>query len=224
MKQFLLVIFFSIFLFHLTRAQLFTGGLKAGIVGSQVDGDTYSGFNKAGIFGGAYVNLRISDIDASQIVVPDVTDTVKAFRIWDLSAFQMELAYVQKGSRKNPNYDKEDFDQYLLRTDYVELAVLYQFLYSNKLAFEFGPSFGYLMNTYEDRIQMEVGSEPFRKTVLNYIGGIYYFLNDRTGVNLRVNNSIFSLRDAERKSNYKYRFFHYGQFHVALVLSVQYRL
>lgn len=182
--------------------QEFTGGLKAGIVGSQVDGDGYRGFNKPGIFGGGYVNLRTSD----------------------LSAFQMEIAFVQKGSRKNPNYEMDDFEQYLLRTDYVELAILYQLLYSNKLAFEAGPAFGYLMHTYEERDQMETHTVPFRKSVVNYIGGIYYFLNDRTGINLRVNNSILSLRDYDRLPGDTYRFFHYGQFHVSVVLAVQFRL
>lgn len=185
-----------------TLGQQFTGGVKAGIVGSQVDGDGYGGFHKPGIFGGAFVNLRVSE----------------------LSAFQMEIAYVQKGSRKNPNYEKGDFDQYLLRTDYVELAILYKFIYSEQLAFEIGPAFGYLMRTYEERNQLETAEVPFRKSVVNYVAGIYYFLNDRTGVNLRVNNSILSLRDHDRLPGDTYRFFHYGQFHVAMVLSVHYRL
>ena len=224
MKHFLLFVFLSFFLMFDSSAQLFTGGVKAGIVGSQIDGDTYSGFNKAGIFGGGYVNLRIADIEDSPVENHIQDDSIKFHSFWDLSAFQMELAYMQKGSRKNPNYEKEDFEQYLLRTDYVELAILYQFLYSEKLAFELGPAFGYLMHTYEERDQQIAASVPFRKTVVNYIGGIYYFLNDRTGVNLRVNNSILSLRDADRKPYDKRRFFHYGQFHVALVLSVQFRL
>jgi len=182
-------------------SQEFTGGIKAGIVGSQVDGDGYRGYNKPGIFGGGYVNLRTSE----------------------LSAFQMEIAFVQKGARKNPNYEKGDFEQYLLRTDYVELALLYQLIYSNKLVFEAGPALGNLMHTYEERNQMETHPVPFRKRVVNYIGGIYYYVNHRTSVNLRVNNSILSLRDHERLPGDTYRFFHYGQFHVALVLSVQYR-
>lgn len=224
MKKPLLLLLSIVFASLSVQAQLFTGGLKAGIVGSQVDGDTYSGFNKAGIFAGPYVNLRIADLNAYEMKVNDSGDSIRVWSLWNLSAFQMELAYIQKGARKNPNYDKDDFEQYLLRTDYIELAVLYQFLYSNTLAFEFGPSFSYLMTTFEEKNQQLSYSVPFRKTVVNYIGGIYYFLNDRTGVNLRVNNSILSLRDADRKPYDIYRFFHYGQFHVALVLSVQYRL
>jgi hypothetical protein len=208
MKHLLLCIFALVFCSFSSYAQGFTGGIKAGIVGSQVDGDGYGGFNKPGIFGGGYVSLRTSE----------------------LSAFQMEIAYVQKGSRKNPNYEIDDFDQYLLRTDYVELAFLYHLVYSNQLVFEVGPSFGYLINTYEERDQLETYPVPFRKSIVNYIGGIYYYMNDRTGINLRVNNSVLNLRDYENVSGEKrlpgdtYRFFHYGQFHIALVLSVQYQL
>ena len=208
MKHLLLSITAICFCLPLLQSQEFAGGLKAGIVGSQVDGDGYRGFNKPGIFGGAFVSLRTSD----------------------LSAFQMEIAFVQKGARKNPNYEIEDFEQYLLRTDYVELAFLYHLVYSEKLTFEAGPSFGYLMTTFEEKNLQQTTPVPFRKSIVNYLVGLYYYVNDRTGVNLRVNNSLMNFRDYSYLSGEKrlpddtYRFFHYGQFHVAMVLSVQYRL
>jgi hypothetical protein len=227
------LLFITLLLFSLNAsAQLFTGGVKAGIVGAQVDGDSYGGFNKPGIFGGSYVNLRVADFNTFHTRISADGDTTTIRRLWDMSAFQMELAFVQKGARKNPNYEKGDFEQYLLRTDYVELAILYQFFYSPRLAFEFGPAIGYLLHTYEERdVQViEPDVRPFRKSVVNYVGGIYYFLNERAGVNLRVNNSILNLRDYSNLEGEKrlpgdtYRFFHYGQFHVAMVLSLQYRL
>jgi len=224
MKQLYLLILPLLLFTHISSAQLFTGGVKAGIVGAQVDGDGYGGYNKPGIFGGGYVNLRIADLNATRTSISDDGDTLTVRWLWDMSAFQMELAYVQKGVRKNPNYEKGDFEQYLLRTDYIELAILYQFFFTEKLAFEFGPSIGQLMHTYEERNQQQSHSVPFRKTVVNYIGGMYYFINERLGVNLRANNSILSLRDYERMPGDTYRFFHYGQFHVSLVLSAQYRL
>lgn len=208
MKKLVLIISLTGIFFIASQAQEFKGGLKAGLVGSQVDGDGYRGFNKPGLFGGSFVNLRTSE----------------------LSAFQMEIAYVQKGARKNPNYEIDDFEQYLLRTDYVELAILYHLVFSSTFTFEVGPSFGYLMTTYEEINQMETYPVPFRKSIINYIGGLYYYLNDRTSINLRTNNSILNLRDysdlsgEKRLPNDTYRFFHYGQFHISMVLSVQYRL
>ena len=40
------------------HAQDFNGGLMAGLVGSQVAGDTYSGYNKAGLFLGVLTALQ----------------------------------------------------------------------------------------------------------------------------------------------------------------------
>ena len=61
-------------------SQQFGGGLTAGVVGSQVAGDTFSGYNKGGIFAGGFVTLGMGG----------------------RSAMQLELAYFQKGSRENP--------------------------------------------------------------------------------------------------------------------------
>ena len=44
------------------QAQQFHGGIALGLVGSQVAGDTYSGYNKAGISGGGFVNLNLSEL------------------------------------------------------------------------------------------------------------------------------------------------------------------
>ena len=41
-------------------AQKFTGGLKLGLVGSQVAGDLYGGYNKAGINAGGWIGLPVS--------------------------------------------------------------------------------------------------------------------------------------------------------------------
>ena len=61
------------------QAQRFNAGLMLGGVTSQVDGDTYDGYHKWGYLGGGYVSLQLSPH----------------------SSFQMELEYIQKGSRRN---------------------------------------------------------------------------------------------------------------------------
>jgi hypothetical protein len=73
-------------------AQKFEGGILAGLSASQVAGDNYSGYNKAGVFVGSYVALVLSD------------------RL----NLRLELEYIQKGSRKNPVPDKGDYDSYLM--------------------------------------------------------------------------------------------------------------
>ncbi len=225
MKHILLFAKFLFFLSMFSMAQQFNGGLKAGVMGSQVDGDTYSGFNKPGIMAGVYVNLRVPVQKELNINLPVAENAVVSESFSPYSLIQMELAYVQKGSRKNPNYEKEDFDEYLLRTDYVELALLYQLIYSKKLSFELGPSFGYLLHTFESKNGLtDLSPVPFRQTIVNYIGGMYIYLNEKTSVNLRMNNSILSLRNADRKPYDRYRFWQYGQFHVAIGLILQYQL
>jgi len=41
--------------------QQFHGGVITGLAGSQVAGDTYSGYKKAGIFVGGYVSLNVAE-------------------------------------------------------------------------------------------------------------------------------------------------------------------
>ncbi|MDP2424504.1 MAG: outer membrane beta-barrel protein [Bacteroidales bacterium] len=225
MRYFLFLFIFLYLLIFPAFSQQFIGGLKAGVMGTQVDGDTYSGFNKPGVMAGAFVNLRVPFQKDLGIELPETANVSPTESFSPYSLIQMELAFVQKGSRKNPNYEKEDFDEYLLRTDYVELAILYQFVYSRKLAFEVGPGFGYLLHTFERKNgDTDLSPVPFRQTIVNYIGGMYFFFNERTSVNLRMNNSILSLRNHERSDNDRYRFWHYGQFHVALGLILQYQL
>ncbi len=215
----------STFLFSRIWAQQFGGGLKAGILGTQVDGDGFSGFNKPGIYAGGFVNLRVPfQKDIGLEPVSNLSGAVSP-RSRAYSRLQMELAYAQKGSRKNPNYEKEDFEEYLLRTDYAELAILYKLIYSEVLAFEGGMSLGYLLSTFEKHNgSTDLAPVPFRQIVPGYNAGVHYFLNPKTSVNLRLSNAILSLRrdSGQFDGKYRYRFWHYGQFHVALGLILQY--
>lgn len=181
-------------------SQSFSGGIHAGLVGSQVAGDLFSGYNKAGISAGGYVGLLIS---------PN-------------SVLQMELSYIQKGSRENPNYEKEKFDSYIMKLGYVELPFLYRMIYNERLNFETGLSMNFLLHHYE-RYNSEELFSPFAKSNLCFILGLSYNLNERIRVNLRTNNSILSIR-TERVNGDVWRFFDHGQYSDALVFSLYYEL
>ena len=99
------------------RAQRFNGGILAGGDVSQVDGDMYDGYHKWGYLGGAYVSLQISPH----------------------SSFQMELEYIQKGSRR-VDTTTSGGTQYLLRLHYIEVPFLYQFTFKKRFCFEAGPA------------------------------------------------------------------------------------
>ena len=66
-NQLFLLLLFSVFASGIVEAQVFTGGLSAGLVGSQVAGDNFSGYNKAGIFAGGFVALSVSEKSSLQM-------------------------------------------------------------------------------------------------------------------------------------------------------------
>ena len=123
MKLKLFIISLFTFISLAAFSQQFNGGIMAGVVASQVAGDTYQGFDKAGIFAGGFVNYQFTR----------------------RSVVQMELEYFQKGSRHNPDTKANDYREYLFRTNYIELPLLYQFVISKHFKVEAGPSAGFLV-------------------------------------------------------------------------------
>lgn len=182
-------------------AQKFEGGILAGLCASQVAGDNYSGYNKAGIFAGGYVSLLISD----------------------RAALRLELDYIQKGSRKNPVPDKGDYDSYIMRLGYIEMPLLLRFHIGSKLVAEAGPAVSFLLHSSERFNQEDVYYHPFTKQNLTIIAGISYPVMGRISAGLRTNNSLFSIRKDTFTGNV-WRFWGYGQFSDALVFTLGYRL
>lgn len=181
-------------------AQNFKGGIHAGLVGSQVAGDRYSGYNKAGISIGGWVSLQLTTH----------------------SVFHMELSFLQKGSRENPDY-KERFNTYLMRVSYIEMPLLYRLIYSEKLSFEAGPALNILMHSYEHFNYEVLTNNPFRSLHPSFILGLSYNINDKLRANLRTNNSLTSIRK-ERVTGDVWRFVDYGQYNDALIISLYYQL
>lgn len=186
---------------NLLWSQNFHGGIMAGVVGSQVAGDTYSGFHKAGVFLGGFVS-------------------------WDFSkrsALQLELEYFQKGSRENPD-STNNFVSYLFRANYLELPVLYQFKIG-RFTIEAGPSTGVLFGYYEKANEIPISDEgihnPARFTLQINLG-MRFYITPKLGVDFRTNNSLLNIRSNNVTGDI-WRFWTYGQFHDALVLSVFYQ-
>lgn len=180
--------------------QSFKGGVHAGLVGSQVAGDLFSGYNKAGASAGGWVSMQISS----------------------RGELQMELSYLQKGSRENPDYDKGKFDSYLMRLGYVELPFLYRMIYSNKLNFETGLGLNFLLH-HSERFNEEELVNKFANQNLCFILGLSYNINDRLRANFRTNNSLLSIRK-DKVTGDVWRLWGYGQFSDALILSLYYQL
>ena len=197
--------FVIVFLFWtgLAKAQEFHGGVTAGIVGSQVAGDGYSGFKKGGLYAGGYVSLDVSQ----------------------RSALQLEITYFMKGSQENPR-EKNNYTDYLFRINYIEMPVLYQFKIG-KFIIEAGPSAGILTGYYEtDANGYEISDEPgYNKPArlsfqINL--GLRFFITDKFGADFRTNNSLLNIRSENRTWDV-WRLWTYGQFSDALVLSFFYQ-
>ncbi len=200
MKKLILSIFLFVILQN-TEAQQFKGGMMFGFVSSQVAGDGYSGFHKAGLSGGFFVSL-------------DLNPT---------SSLQMELHYIQKGSRYNDTTYQEDFQQYLLRLNYVDLPLIYQ--YRNKdFLFEAGLSTSFLLSHYEEKEYMESTYDDWKQVCFNTVFGVRYFLNEKWIVGVRTSNSINSIRKNEVEGNvYRYNRNKYGEFNDVLQLNLYYQ-
>ena len=83
----------------------FSGAIKAGAVTSQVGGDGLAGFDKFGLTGGPQLKMNWNDD-------------------W---AVQMELLFVQKGSRKIPDTEAGDFNEFAIRLNYIEVPLSIQY-------------------------------------------------------------------------------------------------
>lgn len=188
-------------------AQDFKAGLTGGAVFSQVDGDTYEGFNKLGLVGGLYVSRSFTEQ-------------------W---LGQFEIVYKQKGSLHNPNESTNDYTKYKLNLDYIEIPVIAK-LRVNKFAFEGGASLGMLMNSSEEDEYGEIGATvPFEDYEWCSIVGVNYQFHEQMFVNIRWSYSLNRVRkayggDFDNQKPPHWRDGKYGQYNHSISVSVYYEL
>jgi hypothetical protein len=199
-RNFLLVVlFFGTVITSL--AQQFQGGIAGGLVGSQVAGDTYSGFNKAGVYAGFWIRLGLSE----------------------RTSLQTEISYFQKGSRHNPDEKRQDMIFYLMRLGYIEMPFLYQLQLKNKIRLEVGPSFSLLLHSHEELDYQVVNYSKFSLINPSFMAGIGYPLTEKISVHFRIDNSLLSIRSEEINGGV-YRLFDHGQYNDCILFFVSYKL
>ena len=157
------------------QSQSFGGGTIFGISTSQVGGDDISGFNKAGLLLGVFANRKLSD----------------------LTAFQMEITYIQKGSN-NPKMNEIDHPNYLkadISMSYIEIPFLIQYKQSDKINIEGGILLAWLINGYYNDLSGKIPSEnlPFRENDIGLFVGIDYKYSKKISLNSRISNSIIPI-------------------------------
>ncbi len=167
------------------EAYRFFGGLVCGANFSQVDGDTYSGYNKVGLNAGAMVYTRLSSNFGASI----------------------EFNYTQKGSHGVSSTASPALGAYVsdyrLKLNYVEVPVILHILTDRRLHYEAGASYAQLLN-FSESIYSDPGMniDPnifyFRKTDICIIGGLCYQFYNWWFIEGRYQYSLVTIRDAQR--------------------------
>jgi hypothetical protein len=163
MKKLFLIIL--LFIPLISSAQRFKGGIVMGMNVSQIDGDRFPGYNKAGLVGGAFVYTDFKDK-------------------WGAL---MEIRYAAKGSAapKYYSYVRK------FRLQYIEIPVLAQYEPVKKLKLQFGLSFGFLFDAAQsDGYGYEKFEEIPSRGEIAACAGINYSVTKHFDVNARFSYSI----------------------------------
>lgn len=175
-------------------------GILAGVNASQLSGDGYSGFKKAGILIGGYSNFDVSE----------------EFN------FQFEINYSQKGSRKNPKTDEGDTDFFLLRMNYVEVPAMIRYK-KKKFIYEAGLYYAQLVGSYlEDengRFEIPEQLNQFKNDDYGFLLGFDFSVTENIIMNWRYSNSILAVREYDSGANF---WFDSGLIHHYLSFSMRY--
>ena len=205
MKHSLLVLIIVIcFSLENAVAQNFSGGVLLGFNASQVSGDNYGGYNKAGISGGFFVNKALTE----------------------KSELEMRITYSAKGSRDVPNPDKGKYTAYYMRLNYIEVPILYKYKYK-MLWLMAGLSGGYLINS---SIENESGPFPensienraFKKYEVCTQLGVALPFAEHWEIELKSADTFPLLPVRPHASGASFRL-NFGQLNSVLAFSLKYR-
>ena len=183
MKKYKLIFVLSGLLFCFTLcAQVFNAGISGGLNISQIDGDGFSGYNKAGGALGLFVNTF--------------------FR--ESLAWQMEINYSSKGAQRKVTLENPQYYKFDLR--YIEIPLFIRYFITRKVILEGGLSAGYLFHSKEEGLPgVEIPyTEPFRKTEFAALGGIGYLLTDNISFHARISYSVLPIRDHAGGGRYRW--------------------
>lgn len=171
MKQYIIIII-GLIIAQVASAQRFHGGALLGFNASQVDGDTYSGYNKLGLMGGAFVYTNLTN----------------------MLDIQMEIKYMSKGARKKST--EQDPTLYKSKLNYIEIPLLLKLKTKSKIDLQGGLGFGYLFSYSEEDEYGVLPSDAtahFRPFELSGIAGLTYQFAPKFALDLRYSYSILSI-------------------------------
>ena len=203
MRTILLLIFLLGITSINSYSQRFEGGVLGGINATQVDGDAYKGFHKAGMVLGGYVQTDISrNLFAS-----------------------MELKFAQKGSRNIDSLATYGQIKYIMRLNYAEIPIYLGIRTSEKTTLIAGASVGYLISGKEFNDYGEFPSEdqnPFNALDVEAMIGFRFQITNRLFLDLRGAYSVLPIR--QKIENADLYYWRDNQFNNVLTTTVLYRL
>lgn len=187
------------------NANVFTLKPSLGLNGCQVHGDTYSGYDKLGLFGGMAVNARIND----------------------KTSFELGFYFSQKGSRRNPTKDNPTY--YRLHLNYLDLPLSLRYHVNPKYFITLGPSVAYLINHKEDENYVDrTNAYIYNRVEVGVNFGLGRIIKDRFTVEVRTSNSVIPIRTIPNNyvgyNNPVARFFNKGFYNNIISLFFTYKL
>lgn len=207
-KSFLILILICPLLIYAQGNQnIFSLKPSLGINGCQIHGDSYSGYDKAGLFLGIAVNTKIKE---------------KIFG-------ELGFYFSQKGARRNEVPKNNDYRSYNVTLNYIDLPLSVYYKVNQLYAIMAGPSVAYLVGSTEfiNKLNMSEFSN-FNKFELGINIGLTRKIKNNWFVELRCSNSITPIRNYGIAAtgifypNPVARFFNKGLYNNILTMFVTY--
>jgi hypothetical protein len=191
------------------RNNVFTLKPAFGLNGCQIHGDSYSGYDKLGLFAGVGVNARINE----------------------KTSFELGFYFSQKGARHNPNPKIGDYSFYRVNLNYIDLPLSLRYQVNPKYFITLGPAIAYLFSFNENVNYTNVTNMyTFNKLETGLNIGLGRKIADKFYVEVRCSNSIKPIRNYGIAGtlipypNAIARFFNKGLYNNILTFFIAYKL
>ncbi len=168
---------------YIEKPRLFYAGLVAGANFSQVDGDYYAGYHKAG--------LNVGGIGYA--------------RLYKHLALSWEILYSQKGATSTfarvAPADTVVVIKYAINNAYAEIPLMVNYFDKRKSHFGMGVSFNRMVSSIEDlqtkpAVSLDLNKYPFKKTAFDLLAGVELHLVQGLFLNIRFQYSLVPIRTA----------------------------
>lgn len=180
MRLFLTLLFIPFSIIAQRASNVFTLGVKSGMVFTEAVGAKVNTYQKKSYVGGLTFRLKLA-------------------KKW---TGEIQAIFIEKGSKNKGSPEKGYIDNYILRLQYVEFPVLFQF-HQKGWTYFFGPGFGYLVQAREFFYDGRMGNgnlesdNPVTESELSFNIGISHSLGRYWELNLQYTNSVLPVRGVD---------------------------